>query len=167
MEAVAPPTIEERVARLESVEAIKRVKHRYLRACDNKQPEVFRACFTPDAVLDYGEAIGAFTGVDPIVAVFESIACRPVEGRNVVFDMHHAVLPDITLMTPDTAEGSWSLRFRQVNLKRRTETVGAIEYSDSYVRRAGEWLISRSEVRELWSMTTPLSEEVTVRGVLA
>ncbi len=161
-------TLEERVAALEAVEEIKRVKYRYLRACDRKQPEVFRSCFIADgAVLDYGERIGNFVGADGIRAVFEAIALKQVEGHHVVLDMHHAVHPDIRLTGPGSAEGEWSLRFRQVNTEQHTESLGALEYSDSYVIEDGEWRISRCEVRELWTMSRALPEGYRVRGELA
>jgi hypothetical protein len=162
------PTLEERISALEAVEEIKRLKYRYLRACDRKEPEQFRSCFVASgAVLDYGEKIGAFRDADGIRAVFEAIALKKVDDAYVVFDMHHAVHPDIRLTGPGTAEGEWSLRFRQVNTERSTETVGAVEYSDTYVVEAGEWRIQRCEVRELWTMTMPLPEGTRVRGTLA
>ncbi|MGN0119449.1 MAG: nuclear transport factor 2 family protein [Streptomyces albidoflavus] len=168
MSDVTPPTLEERIAALEAVEAIKRLKYRYLRACDRKEPEVFRDCFVASgAVLDYGEKIGQFRDADGIRAVFEAIALKKVDGKHVVFDMHHAVHPDIALTSSTTAEGEWSLRFRQVNTERGTETVGAVEYSDSYEVEDGQWRIRRCEVRELWTMTTTLPEGTRVRGELA
>jgi len=45
--------LESRIARLEDLRAIEMLKWRYLRACDRKQPDVVRACFVPDAVIDY------------------------------------------------------------------------------------------------------------------
>src|SRR5690606_4719812 len=60
-----------RIARLEAIEEIKALKHRYLRACDAKDPEAFRACFVSSgASIDYG-ALGAFDDADGIVKVFE------------------------------------------------------------------------------------------------
>ncbi len=160
-------TLEQRVAALESVEEIKRLKYRYLRACDRKQPDDFRSCFVADgAILDYGEKIGQFVGAEGIRAVFEAIALKKVDDRHVVFDMHHAVHPDIRLSGPHSAEGLWSLRFRQVNTEQGIETIGAIEYSDSYVVEAGEWRIARCEVRELWTLARPLPEGYRIRGEL-
>lgn len=158
--------LEQRIAALEAEAAIKRVKYRYLRACDRKQPAEFRACFAPDAVLDYGERLGSFRGVEGIAQLFEAIALKQVEGRYVVLDMHHALHADIRPTSADSAEGDWSLRFRQVDLERHTHTVSALEYSDSYTRIDGDWRISRSEVRELWSLVTPLGE-AAVRGEFA
>ena len=167
MSDVTTPSLEERIAALEAVEEIKRLKYRYLRACDRKQPEEFRACFVASgAVLDYGEKLGQFRDADGIRAVFEAIALKQVDGHYVVLDMHHAVHPDIRVTSPTTAEGEWSLRFRQVNTERRTETVGAVEYSDSYEVEDGQWRIRRCAVRELWTMTTPLPEGTHVRGSL-
>lgn len=37
---------EQRLARLEALEAIRQLKHRYLNACDLKEVEVIRECFT-------------------------------------------------------------------------------------------------------------------------
>lgn len=163
-----PGSIEERIAALEAVEEIKRLKYRYLRACDRKEPDAFRECFVADgAVLDYGEAIGQFRNADGIRAVFEAIALKQVDGAYVVFDMHHAVHPDIRVTSSTTAEGEWSLRFRQVDTQRGTQSVGAIEYSDSYVVEDGQWRIQRCEVRELWTMTSPLPEGTRIRGTLA
>lgn len=165
---LSPADLAARVAALEAVEEIKRLKYRYLRACDRKEPEKFRECFVASgAVLDYGEKIGQFRDADGIRAVFEAIALKKVDGKHVVLDMHHAVHPDIRLTSATTAEGEWSLRFRQVNTEHGTETVGAIEYSDSYEVEDGAWRIRRCEVRELWTMTTPLPEGTRIRGELA
>ncbi|NEW36934.1 nuclear transport factor 2 family protein, partial [Nocardia cyriacigeorgica] len=62
-----------RLARLEAVESIKALKHRYFRACDAKDPKGFRDCFIASgSALDYGE-LGAFDA-DGMAAIFESIA---------------------------------------------------------------------------------------------
>ncbi len=37
-----------RLARLEAADAIRALKLRYLRACDDKDPEAMRACFVAD-----------------------------------------------------------------------------------------------------------------------
>lgn len=42
--------IEARLAALEDIRAIELAKWRYLRACDRKQPEAVRACFSPASI---------------------------------------------------------------------------------------------------------------------
>ena len=44
-----------RIARLEAESQIRRIKSRYLNACDSKDVAAIRACFIPEAVLDDAE----------------------------------------------------------------------------------------------------------------
>lgn len=158
-------TLEERVAALEAIEAIKAAKHRYLRACDRKDPKAFRECFvTEGAVLDYGP-LGAFEGAEALTAVFEKIALgRDGEGWYAVLDMHHAMNPVIELLGDGRAAGAWSLRFRQVDRVAGTEKVSAIEYDDRYELEDGRWRIRSSRVTVLWEMVRPLAEGTTFQG---
>lgn len=152
-------TLEERIARLEAVEQIKALKHRYLRACDAKRPEDFRNCFiAKGAILDYGPRIGKFEDADGIAAVFEAIALKRVDDKVVILDMHHAMHADIQVLSPTEATGAWTLRFRQVDLEAGEERVSAIEYADRYVVEDGEWRIARCEVSVLWTLAKPLPE---------
>lgn len=156
-------TVEERLARLEAIEQIKALKHRYLRACDAKRPDDFRNCFIAEgAVVDYGPQIGAFEDADGIAAVFSHIALKQVDGKFVVLDMHHAVHADITLLGATEATGAWTLRFRQVDLRGGVERVSAIEYADRYLVEDGEWRIARCEVTVLWTLEQPLAEGFAV-----
>jgi hypothetical protein len=148
-----------RLTRLEAVEAIKTLKHRYLRACDAKQPEVFRDCFVAKgASIDYGPRIGRFEDADGIAEVFRKMALERVDGKFVIFDMHHAFHPDIRLTGETEATGAWTLQFRQVNLKDHTERLSAIEYDDRYEVEDGQWRIRSCHVRVLWSRVQPLPE---------
>lgn len=151
--------LEQRIARLEAIESIKTLKHRYLRACDAKRPDDFRNCFVAEgAVIDYGPRIGKFEDADGIADVFARLALQRVDDKLVIFDMHHAMHADIEVLSNDEAQGRWTLRFRQVNLAKRTEQVSAIEYADRYVVENGEWRISSCEVSVLWTLVQPLAE---------
>ncbi|KRF16786.1 bile acid 7-alpha dehydratase [Nocardioides sp. Soil797] len=153
------PTPEERLARLEAIEQIKALKHRYLRACDAKRPDEFRDCFVADgALIDYGPSLGKFEDADGIAEVFSRLALRRVDDKVVILDMHHAVHPDISLESETEATGRWTLRLRQVNLLDRTERVSAIEYADRYVVEGGAWRIASCEVTVLWTLAKPLPE---------
>lgn len=153
-------SIEDRLAALEQVEAIKALKHRYLRACDAKDPDTFRACFIAEgADVDYGP-LGGFTDADQMAEVFRRIALHTVDGKHVILDMHHAMHPDITITGPGRATGRWTLKFRQLNLIERTERLLTGEYDDAYVIEDGDWKMSRSHFRQLWSMVRPLGDAV-------
>lgn len=156
-------TADERLARLEALEEIKMLKHRYFRACDAKDPKAMRACFVArGADLDYGPALGTFDDADPLIDVYTRIALEQVDGQYVVLDMHHGLHPSIRLTGPESATGAWTLRFRQVDVRARIERVSALDYDDAYVREDGEWKISRSHVNVLWSIERPLADDVKV-----
>lgn len=158
----------ERVARLEAVEQITALKHRYLRASDAKDPVGFRNSFVKEgAVLDYGPRMGRHDGADALVDIYEKMALRRIDGRYVIFDMHHAVHPDIEVHSATEARGRWTLRFRQVDVLADRESVSAIEYDDDYRVEDGQWRIVRSEVTVLWTISTPLPEGYQIHGSLA
>lgn len=152
-------SLEERIA---NVEAIKALKYRYWRACDAKDPKVFRECFIASgASIDYG-ALGSFDDADQIAEVFTQIALQQVDGMHVVLDMHHGMHPDITVREDGSASGKWTLKFRQVNLVERTETVMSGEYDDDYVVEDGRWKMSKCHFRRSWAITRPLTDDCLV-----
>lgn len=151
-------TIEQRLSRLEAVRQITALKHRYLRASDNKDLSGFRAAFIREgAEIDFGP-MGSYPDADGIAAVYEQVALNKEDGAHTILDMHHAVHPDIQVTGDDTAEGRWSLRFRQIDLAASTETIAAMEYQDRYVIEDGQWKIAYSRSMPLWSLTRPLGE---------
>ena len=162
----ADDDLRERLGRLEERERIRDLKHRYLRACDGKDVAAMRACFVDGpADLDYGP-LGHFDHADELVAAFERIALERCEDGYRVLDMHHALHDRIELDDDGRARGLWTLRFRQVDRERRTETLAAIEYEDRYVRTDDDWRIAACRVRLLWSLIQPLAEEALVIDVI-
>ncbi len=141
--------LEDRIARLEAqlqaledISAIKRLKYRYLRACDRKQPDAVRDCFAPDGALIAYEGFPQFNDRDSFVDVFRAMACR----ANVI-DMHHGENPVITLTGPDNATGIWDLFFHSIDTSARTVLQMACEYRDEYARHNGRWWITSTLTR--------------------
>lgn len=151
-----------RVARLEAVEQIKALKHRYWRACDAKDVDGFRRCFvTSGAFVGLG-TIGNFDDADSAARAFDEKARFKIDGRFAGFDMHHGMHPDITVVSEMEATGRWTLRMRHVNLAGRFEVVLAGEYDDRYVIEDGEWRIARSEFTTSWALRRPLPDDADV-----
>src|SRR5579859_3256888 len=94
----------ERIARLEAEADIRRLKARYLNACDTKDVHAIRACFAADAVIEY-PPLGNFD-VDGLIAIFERLA-----ATTPIVDTHQGHNAEITVTGPDTAEGCWHLSF--------------------------------------------------------
>ncbi|GLC97490.1 hypothetical protein Tamer19_68990 [Cupriavidus sp. TA19] len=129
-------SIADRLARLEASDAIRALKLRYLRACDDKDTEAMRACFVPDNAHIHYDRIGSFPGRDALVQCFAELACRPT-----LREMHFAGQSDIRLLDEASAQGSWDLAYLALDDASGLRTFLTGRYADEYVRVDGEWLI--------------------------
>ena len=151
-----------RLARLEAVEQIERLKYRYLRACDRKDPESMRQCFVRDgAEIDYGP-LGTFEGRDQLVDLYTRLALRREDGTWLYHDIHQGHHPEIDVTGEGKATGRWTLSFMRVNLENRVIEQASIEYVDSYELEDGAWKIRASKVTPLTSFSVPIPEAARV-----
>ena len=88
--------------RLQDVLEIMQLKSRYCRCVDLRQWDDFRRLFTEDARFEGFAA--APSGAD--VTTFVGGVARRLEGSVTV---HHCHQPDIVLVGPDTARGTWAM----------------------------------------------------------
>lgn len=140
------------------------MKHDYLRACDAKDADTFRASFVASGgKLNYGP-LGK-TDPDGMAEIFRQIAlAEHPDGGPVVLDMHHAFMPTITVTEPAEgaepthATGTWTLQFRQVDRLSGTEYLATGEYRDVYVVEEGRWVMSECDFTVAWSIKRPLGD---------
>ncbi len=133
-----------RLQRLEDVEDIKRLKARYLNACDAQDPDTALHCFAPGQVLiDMGH-VGVFRTREDFAALYRAAGCHPY-----VLDMHHGANADIELLDDTHARGLWALDYRNINTRDKTVTFLSTVYHDEYAKLDGQWKItnSRSEFK--------------------
>ena len=136
---------EMRLARLEAESDIRRLKARYLNACDAKDVAAIRACFTPDAELHY-PPVGQF-GVDGLIKVFTQMA-----ASTPIVDVHQGHNAEIEVAEDaTTASGRWNLGFATYDPRSRGFRLLTSFYHDRYRRTAEGWRIaySRSEPRTI------------------
>jgi hypothetical protein len=154
--------LEQRISRLEAIEAIKQLKAKYFLACDNKQPELVRSCFVDgDMVIDYGR-VGSFTNADELVAIYTKYACE-----DHIVEMHHAQNPQVEITSDTQASASWGLYYYMIDTRQNTVTQLGGFYEDEYRREGGEWKISASCYRVTSTQLMDLSEglaKVTFAG---
>ncbi len=129
-----------RCDRLEAIEAIRRLKARFLNACDSQDPEAVRACFAAgEVVIDmsyFGHCRNRDEFVDDIYV--------PRGCHDHVLDMHHCSNAEIEIIDSENARGVWSLDYRNINTRERTVTLLSALYHDEYRKIDGEWKVSRS-----------------------
>lgn len=131
--------IEQRLRRLEAIEAIRVLKARYLFSCDRKDPATMRACFADGPVhIDYG-VVGTFDTADALVKLYTEIACH-----DYMVEMHHGANPQIEVLDETNARGTWSLHYFLINTQTKSATQLAGYYEDEYRKQGEAWKISRT-----------------------
>jgi hypothetical protein len=127
-----------RVQRLEDIEAIRRVKARYLNACDAQDPQRAKNCFADaEVTIDFGH-LGVFHHRDQWAELFKSAGCHPH-----VLDMHHGGNAEIEFVNDTLAHAQWALDYRNINTRDRTVTFLSVRYDDEFTKLGGQWQITR------------------------
>lgn len=97
------PTLQQRVARLEAIEAIKHLKARYCAYCDDRyDPDGIASLFTEDGIWD-GELFGRYIGRGAIRDFFQRAS------SDITFAAHLVMNPMIEITGPGQAIGKWRL----------------------------------------------------------
>jgi len=121
----------------DAIEAIKRVKYRYLRALDTKHWDDFADTLTEDIVGDYGSSLGKehhFTNRRELV---EYMRTSMPAG---VITEHRVTHPEITV-DGEVAEATWYLQDRVIVPEYNFMLFGAGFYHDRYRNTPDGWKI--------------------------
>lgn len=120
-----------------TLEELRQLKYRYLRALDLKQWDEFADTLAPDIEATYGRRL-SFSGRD---AVVEYMRTSLPPSIITVHQCHH---PELSV-DGDTATGTWYLEDKVIVTEQRMLLTGAAFYQDTYARSDdGKWRISRT-----------------------
>lgn len=132
---MSEPSLEERIRRLEDIEALKQLKSRYARYCDDDyDAERLAPLFTEDAIWD-GGALGRFESRGAIRAFFAG-------ASSVMPFAIHYVTNSVLEVDGDGATGSWYLWQPCVHANGNQALWLAGRYDDVYRREQGAWRFS-------------------------
>lgn len=144
--------LEARIQTLEDLEAIKRLKYKYLRCLDTKQWEQMGETFAPDATTSYSDGELCFSGRDAIIQFLRESALADHSGMVGVHHVHH---PEIEFTGPTTAKGVWALYNYLLHHGEDSGLRLCAFYHDEYVKSGGRWLIKSTGYRrvfeEVWN----------------
>lgn len=147
--------LERRLAVLEDIEAIKRLKAKYWRSVDNKLWDDLATCFSEDATTDYGTVGMRLNGKKEIMDYFRN---RSHARSEALIGNHHGHNPEIDKTSDTTAKGIWRLHFFRAHKETGKRVLEFAYYHDEYVRERGQWKIKSTK-------TTPtLREEFVTTG---
>jgi hypothetical protein len=136
---------------LVEIEAIKRVKYKYVRCLDQKLWDEIADCFTDDAVASYSGGKYHYNGRDEIIGFLTRTM-----GDETFLSSHRLHHPEIDLTGPDTAVGIWALEDVVLVGAFGVTVRGAAFYTDEYVKVDGQWRISRTGYKRSYEEIEPL-----------
>ncbi len=139
--------LEARIQSLEDIEAIKRLKYKYLRCLDTKQWDEMGTTFAPDATTAYSDGELKFSGRDAIIRFLKDSALAGPSGMIGVHHVHH---PEIELTSPTTGKGKWALYNYLLHKTEQTGLRICAYYHDEYVKIGGQWLIKSTGYQRIF-----------------
>ena len=141
----APRTLED----LLDIHAIHELKHRYLRCLDQKAWAELETCFTEAATASYG---GGAVELDGRAAILEFLTSSM--GSTGMLTSHRGGQPEIDLVGPAHATGTWALEDVVIHQDFGVTIHGASFYEDRYVKVDGHWRICATGYKrtyeEIW-----------------
>jgi hypothetical protein len=147
---------------LEAIEDIRRIKHRYLRAVDQKRWDLLESVLAEDAVADYGtRAMGkplVLTGRAEIVGFM-----RQNLGGDGIVTFHFCGQPEIDV-DGDTATGTWAFEDTVIVKASRVVIKGAAYYEEQYVREPGAgWQIRRIGYTRIYEQVVSMDDTPSLK----
>lgn len=133
-------SLEQRIDRLESIEAIRQLKYTYCHYCDiGYQPELIGSLFADDAIADYGSDYNI--GPEQVANRFRG------EADRIPFAAHLVANPIIEV-DGDTAHGTWWILMPSSYIVDGTPVAKwfLAEYDEDYVRIDGQWKFKKLKI---------------------
>lgn len=143
------------ILRLEDIELIQQLKHRYFRSVDMADWATMRGVLAEDATTAY---IGTtyrheIEGAEKIIEFLSgsmnanAVACHTG---------HH---PEITVLSDTDAEGIWYLTDLYMDFRDNTILTGSGIYRDKYKKIGGEWRIQHTGYTRIYEQVEPLDKK--------
>lgn len=138
-------SVEERLSRLEDIEAIKDLKTRYAHHCDdNYNPDGIASLFTENGVWEATYPPGKYNSREEIRTFFQAVS------EQFIWALHFMIRPSIELAEDgQSADARWYLLGLMTMQDPGSEpdpvVVSGI-YEDRYVKQDGEWLVESMKI---------------------
>lgn len=133
------------------LEAIKRLKYKYMRCVDQKRWEELAELFLPEATASYSGGKYAYQGRDAILKFLIDSMSDPGFHSS-----HRVTQPEIDFTSATTATGIWALDDTVVHTTFDVMIQGAAFYEDRYRKgEDGRWRIEHTGYHRTYEQTWP------------
>lgn len=129
-------TLEERIIRLEDIEAIRYLQAKYQRCLDSRDFDELASCFSEDAVSSYGNDTMSYKGRDAIIKFLAGVMSINMPSTHLIHG------GEIDWIDFESAKGTWYLEDHLVHKRYLVKLHGAAIYHVEYKKIDGKWLIS-------------------------
>ncbi len=145
-------TLEERIQRLEDIEAIRYLQAKYQRSLDSRDFNAISTCFAEDVVSGYGNGEMSFTGKQQVVGFLM---------KSMAIDMPSAHMihgGEIDILSATSAKAKWYLQDYLCYPKYNINIHGAAIYDVEYVKVEGSWLIKNIGYKRVYEYKDTISQ---------
>lgn len=146
---IATSTLEERIKRLEEIEAIKKMKAEYVLACDERRWDDAMRYVSSRPVVEFGP-FGKFESRGQLKKFFKET--MPV---TISFTIHRLSNPIIEVKG-DTAKGTWYCEIPSTHIPSNKAILQSGTYFDEYIKEGNEWKHTRMNL--VYSYITEFGE---------
>ncbi len=128
--------LEERIQRLEDIEAIRYLQAKYQRCLDSRDFNGVAECFADEVVSAYGNGEMSFNGKDNVLKFLMGSMSLEMPSAHMIHG------GEIDILTSDTAVAKWYLEDFLYVKGYNINISGSAIYQNGYVKKDGKWLIS-------------------------
>lgn len=128
-------TLEERITRLEDIEAIRYLQAKYQRCLDTRDFDGVASCFTDDVVSSYGNGTMAYKGKEAVLQFLCKVMTLDMPSTHLIHG------GEIDIDDASHAKAKWYLEDHLLHEKYLMKLHGAAIYDVAYVKEDEQWRI--------------------------
>jgi len=129
-------TLEERITRLEDIEAIRQLQAKYQRCLDTRDFDGIAECFADEVVSSYGNGSMSYKGKDEVIHFLCSVMTLKMPSTHLIHG------GEIDIIDPEHGHAKWYLEDHLEHEKYLMKLHGAAIYDVDYIKRDGRWQIT-------------------------
>jgi len=129
-------TLEERITRLEDIEAIRQLQAKYQRCLDTRDFAGLGECFDENVVSSYGNGSMSYNGKESVLTFLKGAMTLKMPSTHLIHG------GEIDVKDAANASAKWYLEDYLLHQKYKLKLHGAAIYNVEYIKKDGLWLIS-------------------------
>lgn len=134
------------IARLLDLEAIRKLKHRYIRCMTQSRWDELEQLMTEDVQTSYSDGKYSFCNRTELMRFLKG---SHDASETQVLGFWHVTMPEIEFTGPDEATGIWAMYHFYLDKSSSQQLEMFAYYHDTYRREQGEWRIARTGYRRV------------------